>query len=332
MLHNLSQSKSKNEIIRDLDHYEQNILIITALIQIYREFKGKSVVGKKLKCKSNEETQITPDLVTEFDYENGALGLISESKSSLPKDTERWIRVLEQIARYDQSFANWKKKIKKHDIMLVTDITISSRIWDFIKSPQLENNHEFIHNLAIVGYSRDVKMNNDIIVLKKDKGTLSHSDLERELDYARRVALKNILRDAENFKFYDSKPDDVYTMEILWHFIFPSNIPEEEYRKFPTNRSIPIVVRTDDILDIVRQRFSPESNPNVVKRSWIRDALNKFVELKLGEKLDKDGNSYKIYFRKKRQARSFLLDLMFKKSSALDSGQTTLDELNDMRS
>ena len=111
-------------------------------------------------------------------------------------------------------------------------------------------------------------------------------------------------------------------------FYFLKEIPEDEYVNFPANKPIPISVRTDDILKTVRDRFAPQSNPNVVKRNWIRDALNKFVELKLGEKLDKEGNSYKIYFRKEKQPRNFILDLMFNKHSSLVTGQTTLDDLS----
>ena len=188
-----SQSKSRIDIVRDIDHYEQNILIIIALSKIYSKYAGESVVGKKLYRMSTERTEVTPDLVTEFKSEDQFWAIISESKSSLPKDSERWMKIVEQLERYDNELENWKEDVKNHDIVMVTDLTISSRFWDYLNNPSISNSQDFTsnsfrHNLAILGYARDHKMNNDLIVIKKDKGKVSNRKLDKNLEYAERVA------------------------------------------------------------------------------------------------------------------------------------------------
>ena len=73
-----SQSKSRIDIVRDIDHYEQNILIIITVSKIYSKYAGESVVGKKLFRLSTERTEVTPDLVTEFKSENQFWAIISD--------------------------------------------------------------------------------------------------------------------------------------------------------------------------------------------------------------------------------------------------------------
>lgn len=213
---------------------------------------------------------------------------------------------------------------------------LTVKFWEYLQ--ECINKQEvdpFRHNFSILSYSRDYKVGNYIIVIKKDKGVISHSELQRELEVGKRIAMKNILREVEGTKFYDVKPHVVYTMEVLWDFVFPKEVPEEDYRKYPMNKPLLITVNTDDILEKVRKHFAPKSNPHVIKRPWIKEALDKFDDLGIARKLDNDGNQFEVNFRKRggrKRTRSFILDMFFSKNGKEFEIQMTLDKFSKTKS
>ena len=118
-------------------------------------------------------------------------------------------------------------------------------------------------------------------------------------------------------------------MAILWDFIFSKGKDEEEYINFPINKPIPIRVNTTDAWNEVKQKFAPPENPGVIVRDWIKEALDKFVEIKLARRLDEKGNNYEVFFRKrgktKKSTRNFLLDLIYGEDEIVDEGQIRID-------
>lgn len=95
---NQSNSESRDKILRQIDIYIQNIQVLVALSSIFSSYKGKNFIGKKLESK--DKLLVTPDLVTEFhDHDKGNYAIVSESKSSMPRDHERWNKDLKQLKK-----------------------------------------------------------------------------------------------------------------------------------------------------------------------------------------------------------------------------------------
>jgi hypothetical protein len=85
----------------------------------------------------------------------------------------------------------------------------------------------------------------------------------------------------------------------------------------------------------MKSRFAvPPCSSDIIKRDWIKDALERFVELKLATRKNDNYDNYEIYFRKygrnDRETRIFLLNLKFKpkkdKEKNEDKEQMTMDK------
>jgi hypothetical protein len=137
-------------------------------------------------------------------------------------------------------------------------------------------------------------------------------------------------------RFYDDRPPVTYTMEIIWNYI-SAKIPIEKYREKKAFATIPVQINIDELLEEIRKRFVPRNNPSVLKRDWIKDALDEFVTLGLAKKLDGD-KIYEIDIRKRTRkgvaSTDFLLNLRYepKKTESNGSkirkkeGQMTFDD------
>lgn len=173
------------------------------------------------------------------------------------------------------------------------------------------DNYKFSHRLVFIDSTREHK-NIVFIILKQVHGDfLSHEELSDELRDGTKIPLKNILRDIDSTKFIDAHPHVVYTMEIMWDYIFSKMVEEDQIKKSITS-TINLDANIDEILRNMRSRFAPSSNPDVVRRDWIKEALDKFVEIGFGIKKDQVSGQYEIHFRKppsRTSTRNWLIEL-----------------------
>jgi hypothetical protein len=270
--------KSPRQIEEEqIDNYERNIQVLVALSDIFRKYGGNSIIGKKLTF--SEDGYITPDLVTEMNYNSAGYGILSESKVSLPQNQEYWQHDLEQLKKYDRDeLQGWSFNVQNHDIVFVTDGTITLKFWEYIQ----KQDYRFIHKIAILESHREDKVRTFIDVKLVHGDRLSHSDLSKALEYSQRIPLQNMLGEVNAIRFYDDRPPTTYTMGIIWDYISAARIPIEEYRERKTFATIPVQINIDELLDEMRTRFTPPNNPTVLKKDWIKEALDEFVNLAAG--------------------------------------------------
>jgi hypothetical protein len=334
----MSQSQSERKVIeRKIDLYDQNIQVLVALAKIFsRNFPGsKSIIGKPLRDKSKPKSAdpVTPDLVTEFSANTpmANYGILTEAKKSFPREKKYWIEDADQLKSYDAEFENWSDG-KSHDIILITDPMLVDEFRSYLEKLSAENkDYSFKHTVAYFSYDRDIDNGRVRVLIRREFGQLSNADVGRAME-RNRIAFQNFYREAEGIKFYDQKPEVAYTMAILWDHIIPKEKKEEEYASYPIGKPITMPVNTTKAWNIVKEKFAPNNNPDVVQRKWIKEALDKFVDLRLGKRLDDKGDNYEIFFRKRgkktKSTRDFLLDLIYGEEMIEDDGQARLDEFN----
>lgn len=330
----MSQSLSpRKEIERKIDLYDQNIQLLVALAKIfsYRFADAKNTIGKPMKDRSRpKDDPVTPDLVTEFSEESrrSKYAILSEAKKSFPRDKKSWIEDADQLKSYDAEFEDWEKT---HDILLVTDGMLVEEFWNYLNTlAEKDTKYVFRHSLALFSFARDTDNGNARVFVRREFGSLSDPEVAKKMERNRPILI-NILRQAEAIKFYDQKPEIPYTMAILWDFIISKEKGEDEYADFPIDTPIPIDINCTATWEQIKARFAPPENQGVVKRGWIKEALDKFVEVKLAKRLpdDANGENYQVFYRKRRRnaspTRNFLLDVLFGKEVMVDEGQSTLD-------
>jgi uncharacterized LabA/DUF88 family protein len=294
----MSQSKSKQRIAveNEIDNYIRNIEVISALTKVFDDYDGSSTIAKKL-YRLEGSNVVTPDLVTEI----GKYGFVSESKASLPKDQNHWIEYYQQLLKYDK-VENWIDSIQNYDIVFVTETTLTRKFYKFIENQKKDENYKFIHKLAFIDSNKEDK-NIVFITLKKVHGDdLSHPDLSERLSDGTRVALQHIVREMNATKFLDAHPHVVYTMEIMWDYVFFKMIDENQIKESVKSK-ISLKVNIDEVLSVMRLRCAPASNPDLVRREWIKEALDTFGEIRIGRK-NAHNDLYEIYFKKPRSTSS----------------------------
>jgi len=236
-------------------------------------------------------------------------------------DNTKWLNDVKQLKGYDQKLE--KLGDNTHDIIFITDTLLTRKFWNYITQIELESDaYKFERKLCVCQFARQDKVD-VILVVRKDYGKLSDNTLDNDFSDGKRMNLKNIITEIDSTKFYDANPNVLYTMEILWDFVFPKQIAEKDYRFTPMNKSIKITMTIDQILEFVRHHFAPKGNQNVVRRAWIRNAMDKFVEINLAQEIVQ--GQYRIEFRKrigKKITRNFLLNLVYPEEN---SAQMKLD-------
>lgn len=313
----MSQSKSHQqiEIENKIDNYIRNIQVLITLSSIFQRYGGENGIGSKMTYTTfkGENAEVTPDLVTEMPAKN--LGIISESKVSLANNTDYWKEHYDQIKKYDSDLFGWTGSINEYDLLFVTDTILTLKIWEYLNDSAAKEAYRFKHKLGVLQSHREDKVRS-FIDIKLEYGSVSDEVLLKELKYGTRTPLQNLFREVDDIKFYDDRPHFIYTMEILWTFVFPSKITIEKYVQTRTLSKLELKVNVDELLSEMRSKFAPQSNPNVIQRSWIKEALDNFVKFGLGLHDETDENKYTIFFkilsRKDMRIRDYFLGLMFK--------------------
>lgn len=131
MLH--SKSAEQIAVENEIDNYVRNIEVIMALSDVFKRFKGDSIVAKKLFCLYGSG-YIIPDLLTEIREYKSGYAIISESKASLPRDQEHWDEYYKQLIKYDKEFQGWSCPIHDHDIVFVTESTLHASFPNLLKT------------------------------------------------------------------------------------------------------------------------------------------------------------------------------------------------------
>lgn len=315
------ESQDNNDVEVKIDNYIRNIQVIVAISSIIEKNNGSSIIGKKLTYIEDDILKfVTPDLVSEIATESSSVtnsGLLSESKVSLSRNQEYWIKHYQQIKRYDQDLCGWDNDIKSHDIIMITDTILTRKIWEYFEKMRESEDYTFRHNLAILQSAREDKLNS-FIVLRLDFGTVSNQKLLDVLKYGERIPLQHLFRDVEQIKYYDDKPPLLYTMEILWNYVFPSKVSIDLYKDLNSGSEIPIEIILTELVNEMKNRFAPVNNQNVIQTGWIKEALNEFVKIKLANQKDQDGNEFTVLFKKYRKykrPREYFMSLMNKTES-----------------
>lgn len=297
--------KISNEIDKiqiDIDNYIQTVGAILAFSNILSyNNKYKSIIGKKLKTstenKISPDTYVTPDIVSK----NSELGIVTEVKKSVPNDISYWYKIMDQLKKYDDKLSGWinENDVIDHDIVLLTTQERSYRLLKYIDDEIKRDNFIINRSISVIEFSRiygfQICYN-----IKKVYGTISDNSLDGKLDECIPVPLNFLTNDISRIKFYDSEPHVVYTMSIIWNEYISKKPTDEERRECAkNNKTISIDVNLDDVHNEIKAKTGPIQEEclqcEIPKKKWIKKALDKYVEIGYGEKID--NNNYSIKFR-----------------------------------
>lgn len=309
MLRNMKKLKlllnlDLDKVRKEIDGYKRTCETIVAFRNIIEfNLKGTCEQFRKLKTSTNNEisknVEITPDLIVEVKSKD--YSALNEIKIDLPKQKsddgkDQWLDVARQLKKYDDDLSGWKfDSRKQHDIMITTHDLRTFDFNNYMKELAKNNTLKISRKLAILHSIRTFETHT-FIVIKKDYGDISDTNLEKILSSGRGVAEYNILNELNQVRFYDANPPIPYTMAIIWDHILKTYLTEEQFRLLQTtNAVISVTVKAVDIRDKLR-RYTLEPAENHIKQSWVDDALVGFTEIGFGKA--NGSGTFEIKFKK----------------------------------
>jgi hypothetical protein len=339
-------SKLKDEV----DNYEQTVhatISFNHLIRWDETLNGDGgfipgsyfYIGRKMDTSADNSispnNRVTPDIVLQCD---ATYGIVGEVKKSLPMNREYWRKFVDQLIKYDDNLKGWHtadENLDKSDIVLLTHIELKNSVLDFLKQKNDDGDLKLHRKFAYIVFFK-TSGRRDKISFETAYGDLSNSQIDAVFKRFIHVPLDSVLFCNKDVKLYDSEPPLPYMMDLLWNYIFPQYISQNEFMDAQGKKHLVFETEIDELKTKVREQFTYCENhdarqPDIPKIQWIRNAMEKFVSLKYAEKIDQSHTKYRVKYRKLDSpldifCKEVIKGRVSKKSSK--STQRTLEEYN----
>jgi len=282
------------ECIRDYRKYADTVAILSAIYDLLRKHpKMGQFVGieRKLERKlERSDGYVTPDLIALYDTK----GLIFELKWSLPRSLDLLEKEIKELKKYIGQFSNWTTpsgQVDHQDVVLVCHIDDVKRVVDTVSRISKQPDYDFLSSdgFAVWGWSivapKQLERKEELR-LSSEYGSTRNSTIEEMIQEPGGILISEDVLTYLRFRFFfiRQKPPIQYTMTMLIQHVFIAFQPGPE-REF-------YEIDTDLIYERAARIFFPswheyDADTVQLKRRWIREALGKFQELKLMERLNR---------------------------------------------
>jgi len=253
---------------------------------------------------------VKPDCVIQVSDD---LGFIIEAKISLPADESHWLRILNQIKKYDDDLLGWwtdNERIINHSVFLFLHMSRSARFRNY-RANLIENGeYEASNNTWGVEFVLSGQRE-DYILFRTcwDANNVYDTSLASKLEISESIPIEKVKFSYGNIKFYDSKPELEYLLSIIWQDIFTHLKSEVDFSK--QLKCYPIKIDINYLTNELQKSFgsialqrsceldrNEEREIEYPQNSWVKEALE--ILIKLGLASRDDENSYTIFFRELR--------------------------------
>lgn len=308
---NTSRRRPAEDAILDgIDNYKMTLGSMCALAHVLEKHYGAESQIAPLMRPGPRGRDLVADPVTPDMLSQGQnVDLVVEIKRSLPNNEGGRAAFLRQIRKYDDDLAGWVRAPRSHDIMLMVHMSKSSQWADFLDDALKNKKITLDRKVSIVEYVRDSERNT-YFILKMVWGETSNATLNKHLHKSIVVNAEEMVKKMSLVQFCDSRPHVAYTMSILWGTIFPALVTPDDHLSTRGRKALDFEVDLAEIMAKIRK--SPESLFYPPRQSWITDALDMLVRLKMVERLT--GGRFLVHYK---SARSSLARLFARKLARL---------------
>jgi hypothetical protein len=305
-------SEVTKTIKNKIDNYEQTIIAIIGFMNFYRYDSDNKPVklfqGRKLSPSKESDTEfLTPDIGILQPDNSGVLG---EVKHCFPKEQEYWIKAFEQLMKYDDDLTGWPNtegKVNNHDLVLLTHQTRARAVNNYYQEKVKTDEIHFSNPFCMVEYNRQ-SGNQEFYFFRIEEGFLTDQKINGKLQNGVAVPMSVFIQNYAAIKFYDDKPELPYLMFLIWVYVVLVKASEnEKFKNLTKNQKLDIELSVDEIVEALRNGYSfqlinsddTERQPQIPKKSWVKEACNKFVEWGEAEWNDSQKAMVKFHCNKK---------------------------------
>lgn len=338
---NIELNQCIEKIETDCDRYYWTVYITLG----FKDYLEKNIddckfvyAEKELKLVEDDSKYNTPDFILQYNADKN--GIVGEIKSSITYDDELLKGDLfPQLEKYCKDMKGWdtnNERIDNHDILCIFHALDVRRVTKLIRDSLESNDINLNKNLCISEYqclTSPKYGGGDIILIRHEYGELGCKELEEQLKSNLEISFDYLSLTYESIKFTRNPPPVQYLMDLLWTFIFPifgTGYTETE-----------VEVTLEQILVQVFSYYMPwsriEGEASQVRKSWITDAMDKFIEIGLIELSDEAPLKYKIFIGKKlpKDTRKYIfeetckIELGLKSDLKREDKQTAIDDFTE---
>ncbi len=289
-----------------IEDYQSTIHAIQCFISITTWKDGEvipdshSSIGRKMDTSTanpiESNNTVTPDIVIQ---RTELLGYVAEVKKSLPQNQDYWRKIVEQLRKYDDDLVGWwtdDELIEEMCVVLLLHISRVADFRDFLIKKMSEETIEFKNPVCLVEFTRSPEMI-EFIFLRNFWGEIKDHEVADVLRSGKQIPIEKVVSTYGVKKYYDSVPETVHTMVILWQDVFNPMRSDVEFDE--SQRAWPLKVSISDLTTELQKLYgSPGGGAREVsfpKPPWIKTALDNFVKQGLAKPLEEDG--YVVFFK-----------------------------------
>lgn len=249
------------------------------------------------------DQEVTPDLVAQ---KSGDYGIVAEGKKSLPRDQTRWERYVEQLLKYDDELTGWWTQdgtIPQADTVMLVHQSRSRVFCRFLEQKQSEDPHCVGEHSSVVEFNSSDETAS-YYFFRLEHGTIRDEELAARLQDGIPIPLDKVLQSFPNLKYYDSKPPLAFILKELWMETFPAMLEGAEYdEKYAATKVAASVEEVTEELQKAHGSDTLSKDSRSVEfpsQSWVREAFEKLVQLKMALPPSEPGDPYQILFKSVR--------------------------------
>lgn len=276
------------------------------------------------------ENSVTPDAI--FQCDDNKKGVVCEIKTSLPNSEDLLLKdIKEQLEKYSKIQKGWKTKsktVESHSILIVVHRTDSKKLDELLTRWKKNGLVNIDTNVCIAEWmpTRPLKTTaTDLVLVSHRSGTTDCEYFDTKLKEDIEIDLDDIATEYNERRFVKSPPPDLYLMEMLYQNILPNFTNEKE--EFEVN--------IDQLMEMLIEYYTSwsglEGEQSQIRKKWIKNAMDKFCEIKLAEKISEE-NKYKVKWSKKipKDVKEYILSKLCGKEPTMieDLKQTKLTDLD----
>lgn len=253
-----------------------------------------------------KEEEVTPDAVIQL---TNNLGLIIETKVSLPENASFWRKEADQIIKYDDNLKGWwttDEYITDYNVVVLIEITKSLKFKSYLL--ELQANGEITLGDVICGISfvRTQRLTEQIY-FQPLWGRTKDSVLSSKLENGMPIPLEKVKVSYGNIKFYDHEPDVEHLVVVMWNDVFitkkdPSNFDPETKRHLISVEVNALAHELQRSFGCIAIRRTPADTQHEQHRevefpkiSWVRRALDFLTTIGYAKR--RSENEYTVLYR-----------------------------------
>ncbi len=260
--------------------------------------ESKRCIPRTMTCIVKKKSRnLTPDGIIQT---TGEYGVVAEMKKHFRGAT---LKPFAQIAKYDQDLVGWwteNEKLENHDLVLLTHYLSSTRAQDAYKL-WVNKNGEFDRKFAIVEFTFTTQAQS-YFALRRVAGQLSDADHDERLRQGNPIPESVFIGITTKYKFYDTPPPLIYMLHLLQDHIFPTLFSEEQYDEETGGTHPQVVVTVRKVRRLLEEQFCDSRHstrePKLPEASWVREALDAFVDMGLATKHGGRQKRYTVILKK----------------------------------